>query len=107
MKKSLFAALLFTLGFAELAHAVCDHRTTTCMTALDVSGAVAIGGPVTHTAVINTASSTPYAIKFSSRTSAIPTGTPAAVGILAVGLDNILYISTSTNLAGWQKVGAQ
>lgn len=133
--RKLLIAVAVTLGFAALARATCDSRTTTCFTNVDISGALTTGssnittspltasdvaatygvtaatitttGAATIGGVINTASGTPYAIKFSSKTAAVPTGTPSATGILAVDNSNLLYISTSTNAGGWQKVGAQ
>jgi len=43
MKKLLFA-IAVTLGLSPLAHAVCDSRTTTCLTAVETSGDATIDG---------------------------------------------------------------
>lgn len=42
--RKLLLAVAVTLGFAMLAHAVCDPRTTTCLTSLDVANTVTVSG---------------------------------------------------------------
>jgi hypothetical protein len=120
MNKLLAASLVALLASANLwAAATQDSRTKTVFSNVVVTGTLEVDGTTTHdgavtnngavttTGVFNTSASTPYAIKFSSKTAAIPSGTPSATGILAVDNSNLLYISTSTNPGGWQKVGAQ
>lgn len=109
--RKLLLAVAVTLGVVRLAQATCD-TTTTCFTALDVSGNTAVGsltvsGTAALTGVLNTATSTPYAIKFSSVTAAVPAGSPSAANILAVTTGSVLYISTGTGPGAWVKVGAQ
>ncbi len=52
MRKLLFVALAVTLGFVGMAHAVCDSRTTTCYSAIDVSGNATVGS-LTNTGTSN------------------------------------------------------
>lgn len=111
MRKLLLVALAVTLGFVSQAHAVCD-TTTTCMTAIDVSGNASAGtltvsGSASLTGVLNTASSTAYAIKISSTTGAIPAGTPTAAGLVAFDKSFVMYVSTGTTANSWVKVGGQ
>lgn len=44
MKKLLLAVVVATLGFVGRAHAVCDPRTTTCLTGLEVTGTSTVTG---------------------------------------------------------------
>jgi hypothetical protein len=123
MQKVLLAVAV-TLGLAALAHATCDTRTQTCFTSIDVSGAASVGsmtnsgnstvggtlavtGATTLTAVLNTASSTAYSIKISSKTAAIPAGTPTAAGLIAFDSTYVMYVSTGTGPGAWVKIGGQ
>lgn len=130
MKKLLLAVLIATLGYVVTAHAVCDHRTTTCFTNVDVSGTLSTASsnittsPLTASDVNATYGVTGTSATFT--TAAISTMTlsgaqglrmsqsviditaaPAAANILAHSSTFVLYISTSTGAGAWVKVGGQ
>jgi hypothetical protein len=109
MKKYLAYFLAFFLvGVCATAHAANTKFTNVEVTGtLTVDGATTLTGATTATGVINTSASTPYAIKITSTTAAVPSGTPSAVNLIAVDNNHLVYISTSTNPGGWQKIGAQ
>lgn len=77
----------------------CSNVSTTTLTANDLIGTY---GVAVATAVFSSSSAP---IKLTGTITA--SGTPAAVGIIAQDSSHLLYISTSTGLGGWQKVGAQ
>lgn len=130
--KRLLAALVVTLGLAGLAgvaHAVCDSRTTTCFTNVDVSGTLSTGSSnitttplvasdvnatygvtaatITASGLLTLGSSTAYSIKISSKTAAIPSGTPSAAGLIAFDSTYVMYVSTGTGAGAWVKIGGQ
>ncbi len=117
MKKLLLAAVLAVLAL-KIAHAVCDSRTTSCFTAVDVSGALTTGslsnaGATTLTGTLTAGTIAVSTITISGSqglrlgTVAATTSTPAAAGILIRNSSNELYISTGTGAAAWVKVGGQ
>lgn len=115
MKKLSFLVIALIIGFStKYACAVCSKTDIVCQKVggtqkyrVSSAGNVEIAGTITPTGAIITSASTPYFLSVSSKTAAVPTGTPASTGLLAVDNSNLLYISTSTNPGGWQKVGAQ
>jgi len=126
--KRLIAALVVALGFATLAHAVCDHRTTTCFTNVDVSGTLSTGNcTCTNTTLSPLDANVTYGVTAATVT-ATGLGTFARVtassytftGASSVSVAPIrsrelvidstfnVYVSTCTNVAGcWVKVGGQ
>jgi hypothetical protein len=129
--KRLLAALVVTLGLVASAQAVCDHRTTTCFTNVDVSGALSVGSsnittsPLTASDVNATYGVTGATATFTTLTVSTVTisgsqglrltagsitaasTVPAAANILAHDSSNVLYISTGTGAGAWVKVGGQ
>lgn len=127
--KRLLVAYAVILGLAVSAQAVCDHRTTTCFTNVDVSGTLSTNActctnqtltpldvnatygvtaaTITASGVLTLGSSTPYSIKFSSKTAAIPAGTPSTAGLIAFDSTYVMYVSTGTGAGAWVKIGGQ
>ena len=102
--KRLFVALAVTLGlagFAGLAHAVCDSRTTTCLTAVETSGNATVGGTLTVTG----ASTLSAPFKPYSRTIAqLNALAPSSVGTFVFCSNctrSALCVSTGTAAGAW------
>lgn len=122
--KTYLLAFLLTMVTVGTAHAAATKFTDVRITkTLVVDGAVTAGSvncsnvsttTLTANDLIATYSVTAATAVFSSSTAPIKftgtitiTGTPAATGLIGQDSSHILYISTSTNPSGWQKVGAQ
>lgn len=131
MKTALKTALV-VLAFASVAAAAAtqDSRTKTSFTNIVVTGTAEVDGAMTVdgvltvssqtitgtqtvagaqtvTGVITTSASTPYSIKISSKTAAVPGGTPTAAGLIAFDSTYVMYVSTGTGAGAWVKVGGQ
>ncbi len=86
----------------------CSNVSTTSLTTADLTVTYGIAAStMATTGLVSLGTNTPYSLKFSSTTVAIPTGTPTALNLLAVDNNHIIYISTSVAAGGWQKIGAQ
>ncbi len=122
--KSYLLAFLVALVSVSVAQAAKTKFTNVEVTGtLDVDGAMTTGAcsctnisttTLTANTLVATTSVTASSATFSSSTSPLKftgaittTGTPAAVGIIGINASNVLYISTSTNPSGWQKVSGQ
>jgi hypothetical protein len=117
MRRLLLAAVAVTLGFVGSAQAVCDHRTTTCFTNVDVSGTLSAGSvdcgttgtfttaTVTALTVSTTTVKGTQGLRFQGYIAA--SGTPLAADIIGIDSSHILYISTGTGAGAWVKVGGQ
>ena len=113
MKKLVLVALLVTLGFGQ-AHAVCDPRTTTCLTGLEVTGTSTVTGTsvITGNQTVSgnqsvagtltlTAPSTPYSRSI-AQINALTAGTTYQTVICTDCVRSAICISTgSVNPGAW------
>lgn len=101
------------IGLLAFVTGIAFAAGTTKLTNLLVTGTFGVTGATTHTGAVTNSStvtmsaSTPYSIIFSSKTAAIPTGTPSVAGILAFDSNWVEYISTGSTPGAWVKVGGQ
>jgi hypothetical protein len=97
----------YLLAFLLLGLVSSAQAAATKFKDLTVTGNLVVTGTSTHTGVIATSASTPYAVSIASVTAAVPAGTPTAAGLIAFSTTYVMYVSTGTGPGAWVKIGGQ